>query len=158
VVNTATLKELRDIHWPKPPSFWPLATGYYIVLVLVILMVVLSIYYFLYRYRKNIIRRQLLSELNAMELTFKEFGDKARLQADISALLRRIVFLKNPDSVARASDLQKIALALTKILPSPQRTAQLVDQLEKDRFHKDPQIDGGWLLSLTREQIKRCRI
>lgn len=157
-VNQEILKELRDIHWPEPPAIWPFAFGYYVVLALLILAALATIYFFLWGRTRQKLRKAIMGELNLMETAFVSDGDTARLQTAIGALLRRMVFLRNPDDLSRASDLDQMAPTLMKILPNAKKTTQLIEYLKRDRFKRSPSIDGVLLVNLVREQIKRCRI
>ena len=80
------LIELKDIHWPDPLGFWPLAFGYYVVLLLIILLSILAIY-FIWGRRNRHVKKALWQEFLLIEQQYAQERDVAILQASISALL-----------------------------------------------------------------------
>lgn len=158
MMNTDVLKDLRDIHMPEAPSVWPLAIGYYVVLVLLGIAVVAILYYVLIERKNRRLKKEIWQELNALDARYQSDGDNAAVQAGATALLKRLVFLKNRRELSRASDLDDLMEALNEMFPNQEKTAQLIALIKKDRFSKQPDIDGALLLTMLREQIKRCRI
>lgn len=151
------LKDLKDIHWPGPPSWWPPAFGYYTVLAaLVVLALALWFFYGLGSLQRRI-KREIMSELARINAQFLETSNVSELQSSVSALLKRIAFFVG-DDVEKNARLSDLAPALLKTLPDREKTMQLIELVEKDRFHPHPDVDGNVLLTLAREQIKRCRI
>lgn len=150
------LSELKDIHWPDPPGIWPLAAGYYLVLLLLILLGLALVYFLLWGFRKYQLKKAINQELRQIEAQFYLDQNVGQVQARVSALLKRLVFYQDKEQ-NRALDLSAMAINIKKILPGP-KTDELLKLLETDRYKKDPQTDGQLLLNLAREQIKRCRI
>jgi len=79
------LTELRDIHLPKPISFWPLAPGWYIVLAIIVLMIVIGIIIIYKRQQKRKIPKAILHQLQQL----KQQTDNAAVIAALSSLLKR---------------------------------------------------------------------
>lgn len=150
------ISKLKDIHWPNEPSWWPLALGYYIIALVLAALLALALKYFFDR-RKRQLRRAIYQEFLAIVAHFRSFGDAASLQGSLAALLRRLVFLKSPESKkdAQLSDLTPI---LNKILPDQKKTNAIILLLDQDRFKPNPAIDAEMLINLAQRQIKRCRI
>jgi hypothetical protein len=157
-VNKEILSQLRDIHWSTPATIWPLAFGYYVVLIPLILCAIAMLYFFVFKQKSRRLKKEIMHEFLIIESCFAQDSDVANLQCSLNALLRRIVFLKRPEEFERSSDLDRMNSTLIDIFPRRKMTAQLIELLKKDRFHKDPDVDGMLLLNLVREQIKRCRI
>lgn len=90
------LAQLRDIHLPEPVSWWPLAPGWY-VLMLLILLILMIITYRVYKRHVNG-----LAKNKALELlkTYKDHYDKERnaqvASARVSELLRRVALVYYP--------------------------------------------------------------
>lgn len=157
-MNAEILSQLRDIHWPPSPSFWPPAIGYYLAGILS-LGVSLAAFLLLRRmWRRRQIKQEIISELNTIESHFLAHQDVGHLQGELVALCRRLLLSKQPVKINKAADFEEIARALITLMPRPQHTKNLLELLQKDRFHKHPNVDGYVLLNLAREQIKRCRI
>jgi len=152
------LSQLRDIHWPGPVSFWPPAFGYYMVLLVLVAISVIAWYLFGFRRVKRRLKKQLIKELLAIESDFLLHRNNGTLQAAVSSLLKRLAFFAGPPHLPRAASLDEITAVLLQILPEKESTLHLVELLKKERFQKDPAIDGEKLLMIARTQIKRCRI
>lgn len=128
------------------------------MLILAIVLALSILYFIIWGKRRLRFKRSILKEVMAIEESYAHDQDVARLQASVSALLRRIVFLKNQKNLKRAVSLDQANPSLIEIFPDQKRTETLISLLTKDRFHKAPDVDGAFLLKLVREQIKRCRI
>ncbi len=87
------LPQLRDIHLPNGVSVWPLAYGWWIILVSIIALVALC---YLWKY----IRRK-SKKLYALRL-LEKLKDKNDIKsaADMSEILRRICIYKYPQAVS----------------------------------------------------------
>jgi hypothetical protein len=156
-MNEEILSQLKDIHWPKPPSIWPLALGYYVVIFLgLVILAFLGYFFFVVRKRLKF-RRIILSELSLIELAYIKSPDAARVQASICALLRRILFYKSKN-LSPSFDLLEAQETLLNLFPDREKLGNLITLLNKDRFHKSPDVDGLLLIKLVREQFKKCRI
>ncbi|MFK7885834.1 MAG: DUF4381 domain-containing protein [Gammaproteobacteria bacterium] len=88
---------LRDIHLPAGVSAWPLAPGWW-VLMLVVALLMFAVWFL---WRRGGTQRYSLAQLRGIERQFAEDGDPRRLVTDISTLLRRVCLTYRPrDSVA----------------------------------------------------------
>lgn len=152
------LSQLKDIHWPEPVSFWPPAFGYYLVLLALVMIAMLAWYFFGWGRAKRRLKKQVLTELEAIESEFLIHRDNGLLQASLSALIKRLAFFAGPPHLPKAASLDEITAVLLYVLPEKDRTLHMVELLKKERFQKEPAIDGEELLMLARTQIKRCRI
>lgn len=150
------LTQLRDIHGASPPSWWPPAPGYYMILFALLVFAVCGIVGLRMRSRLRL-RKAILFELKAIEDDFYHHNNVGSLQASLSALFRRIAHLKARGDM-RFLDLDEAAHILLGMMPNQEETRSIIDLLKTDRYHKAPQVDGTLLISLSREQIKRCRI
>lgn len=87
------LKDLRDIHLPDPVSVWPLAPGWWVLIVLVPLM------YFVIRF---IVRKVLepkykklaIKELSNIEANYAVANDPKDTCGEISLLIRKVLVAK----------------------------------------------------------------
>jgi hypothetical protein len=96
VAKPDPLAQLRDIHLPEPVGWWPLAPGWY-VLMLLILLIMMIITYRVYKRHVNGLAKNKALEL----LTFyKDHYDKDRnaqvASARVSELLRRVALVYYP--------------------------------------------------------------
>ncbi len=80
---------LRDIHLPGGVSWWPVAPGWWLILVLII-MIAMIIWAVRVNKTRRLLRKQALSELQQIELAYSQHQNSRQLASDCSALLRRV--------------------------------------------------------------------
>jgi hypothetical protein len=87
--------DLRDVHAPPPPAFWPPAPGWW---VLAALMTALGAYLGVRLYRIARIRRQRRQVLAALDTLVGQYGpgEATRFAAEVSMLLRRVALARFP--------------------------------------------------------------
>lgn len=90
-----TALQLRDIHVPAAPPFWPPAPGWWVAVALLFAMLTWMTLLALRRYRIRRERRRLLSALNRLERRLQSERTPEAL-AHISVLLRRLALLHFP--------------------------------------------------------------
>ncbi|MBT8086618.1 MAG: DUF4381 domain-containing protein [Gammaproteobacteria bacterium] len=87
---------LRDLHLPEPVGWWPLAPGWWVLL----LIAVAALGYFAWRayrqWRHNAPRRHALKELAHYEAEYLEHRNPVMLGKRLSELLRRAVLAYAP--------------------------------------------------------------
>jgi len=86
---------LRDIHLPDAVTWWPLAPGWW-VLMLVCLLALALPFYILTRKKRRQLTLAALTELQALKTAYAQHDDKKRSVMDLSALLRRICISRYP--------------------------------------------------------------
>ena len=88
------LANLRDIHLPEQISWWPLAPGWW----LLILLVCLTLVWLGYKLRQRHLFRQTYrycqSQLTEIDQTYQASKDSRQLVSDYSQLLRRLLMLR----------------------------------------------------------------
>jgi uncharacterized protein DUF4381 len=89
-IDPSTLA-LRDIHLPSSVSWWPLAPGWWI-LILVIIITSLSIIFLIRRHRRHRASAVYLAkqELERIKENYKSQQDKLILVKELSELIRRV--------------------------------------------------------------------
>jgi hypothetical protein len=89
--KTAPTLELRDIHLPGDPSVWPLAFGWWLLIIfLCILIYVLVKKWQQLRKQKQMINLMQI-ELDGINENFENHKNKHKLASEISELLKRFV-------------------------------------------------------------------
>ncbi len=86
---------LRDIHLPAPIGWWPLAPGWW-GLLMVSIAIAAGCAYWLWRRRRRALQVRANRELQAIEARYGRSGDRQRLLQDLSALLRRVALSQSP--------------------------------------------------------------
>lgn len=89
-----TALQLRDIHLPAEPGWWPPAPGWWIVAVLALALLVWASRIALRRYRLHRQRQRLLARLDALARPDGTLTPEA--VAEISTLLRRLALMRYP--------------------------------------------------------------
>ncbi len=100
--NTAPALELRDIHLPVEPGFWPLAPGWWLLIIVAVLMCYLMVRVFLKLRKTRQLNELMQNELNIINTAYENHQNKHQLASDISQLLKRFVMyvLKDNDAAA----------------------------------------------------------
>ena len=92
---------LRDLHLPDPVGWWPLAPGWWVIIVLAVAGLGWLLYRGWQKYRYNAPRRFALLSLAAIEAEYLADRNAARLGRQVSELLRRAMLAYAPrDAVA----------------------------------------------------------
>lgn len=145
-MNEEVLSQLKDLHVPNPPSWWPLPWGYYLVVLLLLLLG-----FIVWRLRrcskKAHIKKLACRELELIEERFLANGDANQLQTELNRLVRRWAVFKG---FASHSDLLS---SIEYLWPNNKTNQQLVELLTINRFQLANTIDGQKLLALLREQF-----
>jgi len=95
---------LKDIHLPEPVSWWPLAPGWWGLIILIAALIGL---FFLGRtlYRRGQLRREAHQALQNIQARHKSHQNDQQLAADLSTLLRRVTLsYSSRDDVASLTD------------------------------------------------------
>jgi len=96
------LAKLRDIHLPNPIGWWPMAAGWYFLILLVLAIFALSYYFIRRAYRNGRAKRQALRLLQSYEREYKNNSNSQIISMKISELLRRVALVYFPrEEVAR---------------------------------------------------------
>lgn len=96
MAKTEPLAQLKDIHLPEPISWWPLAPGWY-VLMLLALVIVILISHSIYKRRTNALaKRKALELLKVYKEQYEKDSNAQLASARISELLRRVALVYYP--------------------------------------------------------------
>lgn len=94
--EVASTLELRDIHVPPKPLFWPPALGWWVACMLIVIALVLLIRYAVRAARLRRHRRLVLRELSELRQRFARQGDPGALVRQLSILMRRVALARYP--------------------------------------------------------------
>jgi len=89
--KVALQSQLMDIYQPDSVSWWPLAPGWWLLLLLSLAVVTIVARY---RYQKTALRRASLYELGQIEEGYKQKQSLNQLAMTLNLLLRRILLSK----------------------------------------------------------------
>ena len=88
-MNGDPLANLKDIHLPPPPSIWPLAIGWWLVIGAIVICIIIIIGIGVYRYKTRT-KRAALAELKQFNQKFAKSSDYRLLAKETSIFLRRL--------------------------------------------------------------------
>ena len=93
---TDPLAQLRDIHEPDAIGWWPLAPGWYIVILIVIFIFSASVYFGYRAYQNYRQRKAMLALLAEIKNRYRQNLESAEIIAELAIFLRRLVITYYP--------------------------------------------------------------
>jgi len=90
------LAKLHDIHLPAPIGWWPLAPGWYLLLVIVLLLLGLVFYFLRRAQRHKRAKLQALQLLHRYEQEYQTEANSQQSSMKVSELLRRVALAYYP--------------------------------------------------------------
>lgn len=97
--NTDPLAQLRDIHLPAEVSWWPLAPGWWILIVLGLALFAAGIYWLVKRWRASVHKRAAIRSLELSLTKYKRSKNNGASQDYISSFsetIRRVALVSFP--------------------------------------------------------------
>ena len=89
--------QLQDIHLPESASIWPLAIGWWVLIVMIILVATWLIIKAIKRVKQKRYQKKILSQFKALEKKLKENPSNATV-SEINTLLRQLAITYYPRS------------------------------------------------------------
>lgn len=96
MAKTDPLAQLKDIHLPEAISWWPLAPGWYVLLVLIAFAGAFLTLCLYKRYRYALAKKYALILLTTYEKDYEQEQNSSLISARISELLRRVALVYYP--------------------------------------------------------------
>lgn len=143
---------LRDIHMPPPPSWWPLAPGWWIVAGVVAVALAVLIWC-VWRWRRR--RRAwatIAREMNTLAGRYREQHAAAELAAGLSQLLRRAVLHRGGDAHLSGEDWHA---ELTRLAPDVLSPA-LVDEIASAQYRPNATLDGEFAIDACQRWLRKA--
>jgi hypothetical protein len=145
--------ELRDIHLPADPSWWPPAPGWWLLALLCLGLLVMAAVWIRRRLARRRWRQRVTSELDRIATEYSAEPDALRLSAEVSQLLRRASRLLDPAAPAlRGAAWLEF---LDSILGSDDFTNGVGRVLLEGTYQRAANVDADGLLDLTRRWLRR---
>lgn len=143
--------ELRDIHLPPDPSWWPPAWGWWLLGVL-ILGVLLLLAWCWRRYRREVRqRRRVLAGLDALVARHQHDGDHAALAGGLQQLLRRVARQHDPQAAQQRGEAWRLTLARMPLDAAAQSTLLALD---RQIYQPRPVFDHAAAVQATRQWLQ----
>jgi hypothetical protein len=96
VTEPQELAKLHDIHLPDPIGWWPMAAGWYLLIILALVSAALLIYSLRRFYEHGRAKREALLLLRHYEQDYQRGADSQLISMKISELLRRVALAYFP--------------------------------------------------------------
>ncbi|MCL9682950.1 DUF4381 domain-containing protein [Legionella maioricensis] len=90
------LAQLKDIHLPESIGWWPLAPGWYVVMLLALFLLIAVACWAYKRHANALAKNQALELLNSYKEQYEKEGNAQLASARISELLRRVALVYYP--------------------------------------------------------------
>lgn len=147
--------DLRDIHLPEPLSWWPLAPGWWMVLVGVILLICLIVF-LIKRYvkKKNSTKTLARNELSNIQKKYRQSKDSHTLVKELSVLLRRTAISVFPRTDVAGLTGNDWLVFLDKVIQRKQFSEGVGEILVSAPYKKEIEINSEELLSLCKDWIE----
>lgn len=94
--DAISLDHLHDIVMPPPVSWWPLASGWYWILVFVLFLFLVQLAKWFIHWQHNLYRREALAELSRRETELENPAHRAAALLELSELLKRTALTTFP--------------------------------------------------------------
>ena len=103
-LSAALKQQLRDVHLPDAVSWWPLAYGWWILVILALFGITALVYYLLRKHKQKAYRRIAIRELNTAYTLWQQQNDvEAYLQSANAILKRSVLHFTKHQGVASQS-------------------------------------------------------
>lgn len=145
--------ELRDIHLPADPLWWPPAPGWWLLALIVAALIVFAARALHRRRKQRRWRLRVLSELDRIAEAQRATPDSVRLVGEISHLLRRASRLL--DSNAPALRGEAWVAFLDSVLGGEEFSRGVGRSLLDGPFKRTLAIDSDSLLVLARKWLRQ---
>lgn len=145
--------ELRDIHLPADPSWWPPAPGWWLLAILCLGLFVAAVLWLRRRLARRRWQQRVYSELDRIAAQHSAAPDTQRLSAEVSQLLRRASRLIDP--VAPALHGQAWLDFLDTTLGTDEFSRGVGRVILEGPYQRSTSCDADALLELSRRWLKR---
>jgi len=98
VAEADALTQLKDIHLPEAISWWPLAPGWYVIMLLILLLIAGLGYLIHKKHLHALAKNQALTILDSYNEQYEKDRNVQMTSARISELLRRVALVYFPRS------------------------------------------------------------
>lgn len=156
--NQSPLDQLADIHLPDSVSWWPLASGWWALLALLVI-VLITVLLWRRRLKQNHYRKLAQQELDNIYSNYQNTQNATAFLHEISVLLRRTALTAYPKTFNASIKGQAWLDWLDRVYfnPAMQFNSEVGQQLLTASYQKNPQIDANALYQLCRLWLSEHR-
>jgi hypothetical protein len=152
---------IRDLHLPEMIAWWPVASGWWVLFVLLLFAFGFIARRALQNYHMNTARRRAISQLRHLQAEYERSHDAVLLGIRISKLLRRVMLAYAPrDEVAGLTGKNWLewldqGLASKVFTDGPGHNIESLPYFTADLDTRDIDVDG--LIQAVRQRFKTPR-
>ena len=149
------LDQLRDVHAPAFPSFWPPAPGWWVLALILFVTLLLCVSW---GYRRLQLKRYQRSVLTLFEILANSdlaIADPSRFAAEVSALLRRVTLTRFPRSQVAALEGTAWLTFLDQTGGGGQFSSGPGQVLAEGPYMPRAELDEKALLALAKDWVRR---
>ncbi len=128
-VPSAQGPQLRDIHLPAAPSWWPPAPGWWVLAALMLAVMVAAAWWWRRRRRVRGQQQDALRELDRLVRQRRQSGDQAALVSGMHQLLRRVARRHDPTAARQRGEAWRQTLARVPVDASTLEHLLALDRL-----------------------------
>ena len=150
------LADLKDIHIPAEPGWWPPAYGWWLVTLLVLSLLVWLGYYLIKRHRLNLAKRQALQHLAGLS------ANSVNWPLELNSLLKRVVQTYQPQVASQALYGEAWVSLLCQALPAKKQAdfSHKMHTFQHALYQPQvaQQLDFAEYQTLVKDWIKQARL
>lgn len=143
--------QLRDIHLPPEPSWWPPALGWWLLAVLLLALLLAGIGWWRRQRRALQQRRQVLRELDRLAQQHRHDGDGLALASALHQLLRRVARQHDAQATRQRGDAWRQTLMR---VPVDAATLQQLLALDRQIYRPPASFDHAASVAAVRAWLR----
>ena len=144
--------DLRDIHIPETVPWWPLAPGWWL-LILLLISVAVGLYW-AWRARRQPLKRQALRELGKIRRHFEGGAATSRILADVGVLVRRTAISRSGRETVAGLSGDAWRERIVAMSAEPAFDAGQLELLSRGRYQRNPPADVDALLAACERWLR----
>ncbi|MDH3375427.1 MAG: DUF4381 domain-containing protein [Gammaproteobacteria bacterium] len=151
----AALADLRDIHLPAEPGWWPPAPGWWFLTAVCILAAIIVARYWRRARQRRVPRREALQQLAAIRDRWRAAPESNPVPPELSVLLRRVALSRFPRANVAALNGEQWLSFLDRTGETTEFSNGAGAMLASAPYRPDGAADVGPLLDLAHRWIDR---
>ncbi len=144
---------LRDIHLPAPIGWWPPASGWWLLALIIAALCFMAARWFIKQHKRQAVYRSASRELQQIKARYRQDGDAVTLSQRLSVLLRRVAMSVTSRDTAAGLTGERWLNYLDTIIGEPCFNTPAGHLLIEAPYQTSSDINGNALLELCTRWI-----
>ena len=130
------MAQLKDIHLPQEVGLWPLAWGWWVLLIIVIAVITLSVIWLVKRHKMRLAKRQSIEALQQLSAEHTDWPQQ------VNALLKRAAMVYFPQGTVEPLHSSHLVEFLTTKLPADKQASAKhnFERLQTSLYERKPSL------------------